>query len=230
MRGPIRVATLLTLLLVPAIVISSPRPVTTALLPVYLSYADRSVVPSPDGKWDIVVAGPQRSLMAWLSLRLSANPEVVYPKWPLQRGAWVLWRPDSSAFALTDAQFANHYFIDVFSTTFRMRGPVLGSPITSLSSSIEHAFAGLAAKQYSGHKYDTPVFYPKAVRWLGHDRLLVILSARTNESTAKLGPAPGVKDWHLGFVLDVARARVVSVLSAGDVRLRYGIDLAMEQW
>jgi hypothetical protein len=201
--------------------------------PIFLdAFKDRPSVVSPDGTLEITVTGPPKSLLAWVTVvqRNNLAPGFPFPVWPLEASGDVLWAPDSEEFALTDNRYANLSYVLVFSTTFRMgeSEPGLGVPITDLTSVVRKAFEERARGYYAGQDFDTPLFYAKALQWIENDRLLVGLSART-----LLANTPGsgqqtlrIRDWDLGYVVDVPSKKIVDELSEAQLLSRYGIKVA----
>lgn len=200
--------------------------------PVWLVAGSHAAASSPNGDWQLVVPSwPVPGAFAWLTLESLTKVYWKEQKWPLQRGGcYVLWRPDSKAFVVTDPEYADHYFLRLFTTEFNLEGRVLGSPIVDLSAPVQSAFNADAMRYYSPRKYDVLLFYPKALRWLhGGSLLLVGLDARTATATNAEGQVP-VHEWYLGFEIDSSTRRVVQQFSDSEVRARFGIDLEKEQF
>jgi hypothetical protein len=199
--------------------------------PAWLSIDTQATNDSPDGKWRVAVIASKAPSWTWLVLEPTNQPEYQYQKWPLQRnGCYVLWRPDSKTFAVTDPAYADHYFVRVFSTDFRVEGKALGSPAIDLSVPIEAAFERLATRYYGFHKYEINTFCPKAMRWLSTGDLLVGLDARTSESTSLSGPTPGIRNWYRAYLIDPAERRVTREMESSTVAREFGIDLQKERW
>lgn len=196
------------------------------------AFKNRPTVKSPDGEAQITVTGPAESLKAWVTLQLLGRYArgLQYQVWPIERDVDVLWRPDGRAFALTDNRYANRSYVLVCGTNFRMGegGHGFGIPITDLTPAVERIFEKRAQLYYPGRGFDTPHFYAKALRWVGGDRLLVGLSAET-----LLANAPGsgqralrIRDWDLGYLVDVPSKKVVGVVSEAQLLSQFGIRVA----
>lgn len=202
-----------------------------AIHPIYMDAFDtRPVVKSPDGKLGVTVTGPKESYEAWVTVDPSSFPDGPVQIWPIQRNVDVLWRPDGQAFALTDNRYANRSYVLVCGTNFRMgeNGPGLGIPVTDLTPIVAKAFEKRAQRYYAGQNFDIPLSYAKVLRWVDNDQLLVGLSART-----VLGNRPGsgartlrIRDWNLGYLVDVRNKKVVDVLSEAQLLSDYRIKVA----
>lgn len=200
--------------------------------PTYVDAFDaRPVVKSPDGKFEVTVTGPKESLAAWVIVTPTGPlaPGFPFRVWPIERSGAVLWRPDSEAFAFTDNRYANDSYVLVFGTHFYMgeSGTKVGVPISDLTPVVWNAFEGRAQKFYAPDPYDTDLIYAKALRWVGNDQLLVGLDARTSLTTP---PGPNIQDmrireWYIGYLVDVSSKKVVDELSEGQLLSRYGIKV-----
>jgi hypothetical protein len=199
--------------------------------PVSLVEGSQARAISPDGRWELLVPQPHGRVSPWLILQSREIPGYQEQRWPLQRGGcYVLWRPDSKAFALTDLPYADHYFIRVMSVDFRTEGDVLGAPVIDLSVPLEKAFKELAGRHYGSNQYEIDLFLPKALRWIGNDELLVGLQARTNEAWHGPGSAPRIRDWYLGYIMIPERRQIIRQPDAAAVLREFGIDLEKETW
>jgi len=189
----------------------------------------RPVVKSPDGKLGLTVTGPKQSYEAWVTVDPSSFPDGPVQLWPIQASVDVLWRPDSRAFALTDNRYANRSYVLVCSTTFRMgeKGPGLGVSITDLTPTVEKALEKRAQAYYAGQTFDTPLFYAKVLRWTDNDQLLLGLSARTLLANRHgSGRALRIRNWDLGYLVDVPNNKVAAVLNEAQLLSQYGIRVA----
>jgi hypothetical protein len=178
--------------------------------PIYMdAFDDRPLIKSPDGKLGVTVTGPKRSYEAWVTISPSTFPDGPVQVWPLQASADVLWRPDSRAFALTDNRYANHSYVFVCGTEFRMgeSGEGRGVPIIDLTPVVQKAFAEPAQKYYGTGDYDDRLFYAKVLRWVGNDDLLVGISAMTAGPTAF--PNRGLREWNFAYLVNVANGKVL---------------------
>jgi hypothetical protein len=197
--------------------------------PIWLVEGEGTVAKSPDGKLQLTVPKSQGPAFPWLTLEGPASDEKEQ-KWALQRrGCYVLWRPDSKAFAVTDPAYANHYFIRLFSTEFQLEGPVLGSPVVDLSAPVEQAFERFATKYYALRKYSLLLFYPKVLRWVANKQLLIGLDARTVEETKLEGAVPA-REWHRGYVIETEKSQIVREMDEGVMLTEFRIDLAKQTW
>lgn len=197
--------------------------------PTYMdAFGARPAVRSPDGKAQVTVTGPPESLKAFVTLEFLGRYTrgLAYRVWPIERDVDVLWRPDSQAFALTDNRYANLSYVLVCGTRFGMgeSGAGLGIPITDLTPAVRQAFRAQVQRYYAPRKYETRLFYAKALRWTRGDQLLVGVSAMIAGAPAL--PNRGVKEWNLAFLVDVPGKRVVRVLSEARLLSRYGIAVA----
>jgi hypothetical protein len=195
--------------------------------PTYVDAFDaRPVVASPDGKFGVTVTGPKKSYLAWLTIDPSGFPGGAIQVWPLQANGEVLWRPDSTAFAFTDNRYANLAYVLVFGTHFNIGegGAELGVPIEDLTSAVRKNFEERVQKYYSSADYDTRLFYANALRWIGNDQLLVGVNAKT-VGDSELLPNRGIKDWFLGYLVDVPHKSVLHEFETGQMLSQYGIDL-----
>lgn len=202
-----------------------------AIQPTYMDAFDsRPVVKSPDGKLAVTVTGPKESYGAWVTIDPSDFPNGAIQVWPIQRNCAVLWRSDSEAFALTDNRYANASYALVFGTQFHMgeNGEGLGIPITDVTPVIRKNFETRAQKFYVANAYEIDLIYVKALQWVGDDQLLVGLNARTSLATPldqKIQDLR-VRDWYLGYMIDVRSKKVVGELDEGQLLSQYGIKVA----
>ncbi len=196
------------------------------------AFRNRPTVKSPSGRAQITVTGPAESLKAWVTLEFLGRYArgLEYQVWPIERDVDVLWRPDSRAFALTDNRYANMSYVLVCGTNFRLgeRGLGLGIPITDLTPVVRKTFGAPAKRYYGSDPYDVDMFYLKALRWVGNDHLLVGLDARTLPANAHGSGrrTPRIREWYLGYLIDVPSKRVVGDLSEAQLLSRYGIRVA----
>lgn len=205
-----------------------------AARPTYMdAFKNRPVVKSPNDKLEVTVTGPQNSLGAWVTVAPigSLAPGFPFRAWPIEANVDVLWRPDSQAFALTDDRYANDSYVLVFGARFNMgeNGARLGVPVTDLTPTIRGDFKTRAQEFYATDAYQADLFYAKVLLWVTDDRLLVGLDARTSLSN----PPPGstwrnmkIREWFLGYVVDVPSRKVVDILSEAQLLSRYGIRVA----
>lgn len=75
---------------------------------------------------------------------------------------------------------------------------------------------------------EAPRFYSKALRWIGNGVLLVGLNARTWLTSPAITTRQGmrIRNWYLGYIIDVASKKIVRVLSESELRSQYGIGVA----
>jgi hypothetical protein len=191
--------------------------------PTYMdAFDDRPVVKSPDGKFGITATGPKESYAAWVTVSLSASPDVSIRVWPIQASVAVLWRPNSQAFAVTD-HYSNDSYVLLCGTTFRMENDPggLGVPITDLTPIVRKAFNAQVEKYYESDKVETRLFYAIALRWVGSDELLVGISART------VGPATasnqGQKEWDFAYLVDISDMKVIHEVDKEQLLSEYKI-------
>jgi hypothetical protein len=192
--------------------------------PTYMdAFNDRPDVKSPDGKLGLTVTGPKKSWGAWVTIFPSKFPDGPVQVWPIQGNVDVLWRPDSRAFALTDNRYANHSYVIVCGTEFRMgeSGEGLGVPITDLTPVIQKAFAEPAQKYYGTDDYDTLSFYAKVLRWVGKNDLLVGISAMTSGPTTF--PNRGLREWNLAYLVNVPNREVLREVDKKQLLSEYKI-------
>ena len=227
MRYLVLSATVLLAVMIAAAQGSSP----SAARPTYLdAFEARPIVKSPDGRLAVTVTGPKESYLAWLTIDPSASPGGPIQVWPIQRNGEALWRPDSNALAFTDNRYANLAYVLVFGTRFDMgeSGAKLGLPVEDLTPIVRKTFDSRAQEYYARSDYDSRLFYAKALRWVGDDRLLVGVNAKT------VGPASfpnrGIKDWYVAYLIDVSGKRVLRELDEGRMLSEYGIDLDKQNW
>jgi hypothetical protein len=143
-RGDIKFVIMLAIVVLPGPSQGADRPG-----PRFLSPAQRDSVLSPDGKWLLTVWG-DKGEVPWLMLEsVGAGLRVRAQVWPLTQGAFVLWRPDSKAFAFADARWEDHYFLFV-----DQQAGYTGSEVVDISATIEKHFSKFAG----GHL--------QSIRWL----------------------------------------------------------------
>ncbi len=213
-----------------ALIAGEQKPASIAR-PTYVdAFGDRPVVTSPDGRFGVTVTGPKESYQAWLTIIPSAFPGGPIQVWPIQANGEVLWRPDSNAFVFTDNRYANLAYVLVFGTHFYMgeSGTELGVPVSDLTPAVRKAFDRRSQKHYALADYDTRIFYAKALRWAANDRLLVGVNAKT------VGPATlpnrGIKDWYVGYLVDVLGKTVLREITEDEMLSEYGIALDKQNW
>lgn len=203
-----------------------------AAQPTYMDAFDsRPTVESPDGKLAVTVTGPKQSWGAWVTISPSVFPDGPVQVWPLQASADVLWNPNSHVFALTDNRNANDSYVLVFGTRFQMgeNGPGLGVPITDLTPTIWSAFKTRAKEFYATDAYQADLFYTKTLLWVADDQLLVGLDAKTSLNNVPAGSTwrdMKIKEWYVGYVVDVSQKKVVRELSESQLLSEYGISVA----
>lgn len=163
---------------------------------------------APNGKFKVTVTGQKKSLEGWVTVEGTEGPIRV---WPIERSVYVLWRPDSRAFALTD-NHSNGTYVLVIGTQFHMSGPKLGVRRVNLTPVIRKAFQMCAQRYYGTTDYDIDSLYAKALRWSGNTRLLVVVSSIT-VGPPRSGAPRGVKDWDLTFLVDVQHINVLRSLN-----------------
>ncbi len=189
------------------------------------AFGGRAVVKSPDGRLGVTVTGPKESLRAWVTVDPSEFPGGGIQVWPIEANVDVLWRPDSQAFALTDHRYANLAYVLVFGTHFSMGegGEQLGVPVIDLTLAVRKVFDERAQQYYAPTDYDLRMFYARALRWIGNDRLLLGVNAKTvGPATA---PNQGIRDWCFGYLIDVPHKAMLRELNKAHMLLEYGIDL-----
>lgn len=189
------------------------------------AFNNRPDVKSPDGTLGVTVTGPRKSYEAWVTISPSTFPDSPVQVWPLQASADVLWRPDSRAFALTDYRYANLSYVLVCGTEFRMgesgEGP--GVPITDLTPIVRKAFGENARKYYQSDSYETRLFYARVLRWIGSDKLLVGISARTvGPSTL---PNRGQMEWDFAYLVNVPGEKVTREVNKEQLLSEYKIAI-----
>ncbi len=193
---------------------------TEKVLPVMLSTVDRGTVVSPDGKWQLTVWG-EKNESPWIMLE-SRDVQSKYrvQVWPINDSVYVLWAPDSQAFAFTDARFEDSYYLFVD----HLRG-YLGSEVTDLSSMLESHFS-----RFVGKRYEILRWYVKPLLWVQKGVLLVGVDCDTAE---KITPPPKqqpVQNWFRSYLVDVEQRKVIDDLDEQQTKTRYGIDLQKEKW
>lgn len=194
-----------------------------AIQPTYMdAFDDRPTVKSPNGKFGITVTGPKESYAAWVTVSLSASPDVSIRVWPIQASVAVLWRPNSQAFAVTD-HYSNDSYVLSCGTTFRMEDDPggLGVPITDLTPIVRKAFDARAEKYYESDNFEARLFYAIALRWVGNDDLLVGISARTMGPTTF--PNQGQKEWDFAYLVDVPNRKILREVDKEQLLLEYKI-------
>lgn len=200
-----------------------------AIRPTFLdAFQDRPTVVSPDGSLEVTVTGPARSLLAWVTVvpRGYPAPGIPFRVWPLEASGDVLWRPDSQTFALTDNRYANLSYVFVCGTAFSLgeNGAQPGVPIIDLTPLVKRAFDKRAKRYYAGSFDEDRLFYAKALRWLGGDKLLVGVSALTSGPPNL--PNRGLKDWDVAYVVDVPHKTVLGEVSESALLSQYGIKVS----
>lgn len=199
--------------------------------PTHMDFLDgRPVVKSPDGRLGVTVTGPKESYGAWVTISPSTFPDGPVQVWPMQASVSVLWRRDSQAFALTDNRYADHSFVLVCGTEFRMgeSGPGLGVAITDLTPMVADAFKERARKYYETDNYEALLAYAMVLRWVGNDNLLVGVNAKTSGpplSPEKDWRERGLKDWYMAFLVDVPNGKVVREVGKDQLLSEYKIKV-----
>jgi len=188
------------------------------------AFNDRPIVKSPDGKFTITVTGPKESYEAWVTVFPSAFPDGPVQVLPIQASVAVLWRPDSQAFAVTD-HYSNDSYVLLCGTTFRMEADPggLGVPITDLTPIVRKALDTQAMKYYKNDEVETLLFYAIALSWVGNDKLLIGVSARTLGPTTF--PNQGQKEWDFAYLVDVPNRKVVREVDKEHLLSEYKIKL-----
>lgn len=191
--------------------------------PTYLdAFQARPTVISPDGTLAITVTGPRKSLLAYVTVEARGKPVPGSPfrVWPLAAGGYVLWRPDSKAFALTDQLYAVLVFTARFRVGENLPGP--GFRENDLTSVITAALYKRADAYYGTSNWVLDTEYIEALRWIGNDRLLTSLSAATSPPGSA---RDHVKGWSFAYLVGVAQRKVLRVLDAHQLLSRYGIKM-----
>lgn len=184
--------------------------------PIVLDAQDRPVVRSPDGRWTLQVVSGEAD--PWLVVK-SSGGSLTTRLLPIMRSCEVLWRRDSLAFSVTDARFADHYFIfagQKSGNSFRL------VPLTpSLEGSLRSSLGG---------KYDVDKIYAKALRWLPNGSLLVGLNAVIFRHIRPLPSWQPAVELYRAYVMDATEGRVIHVLSRDAVLSQYHFDLERQDW
>jgi hypothetical protein len=189
-------------------------------LPVLLSTIDRGTVVSPDSEWQICVWG-EKDEVPWIMLESrAASTKIRIQVWPITSGIYVLWSPDSKAFAFTDARFEDDYFLFVDHLT-----GYLNSEVMDLTSTVEDHFSAFAGKRYEILKW-----YIKPLLWVREGELLVGIDCVTAE---RISPPPQhqpVQNWFRGYIVDVAQRKIIQDLDETELKTKFKIDLRDEKW
>lgn len=188
--------------------------------PVLLSAVNRQPDVSPDGRWELAVWG-KKGEVPWLMLG-SRGATVRYriQVWPINDAVYVLWRPDSAAFAFTDVRFEDKYFLYVD----HVRG-YLQSELTDLTPPVRNQLL-----RSFGKRYEVLRWYLKPLLWVNGRTLLIGIDCVT---ARRANPTPqhrAAQDWLRGYLVDIDRKAVVGDYSAGETKARFGVNLANEQW
>jgi hypothetical protein len=144
------VATILVLSLVSAAFATYPQ-----AKPQQITGLDQPVT-SPDGRFQLLWKRNEKVEMHEIWLRSSSAPEEQALMYSFGRGANVLWSPDSTMVALTDAATSDQAFVRVF----RITGPTVFEEIKEIEHSIE--------KKYFKHKDGSYIFdhtYALVTEW-----------------------------------------------------------------
>jgi hypothetical protein len=195
--------------------------------PTHMDFLEgRPVVKSPDGRLGVTVTGPKESYGAWVTISPSTFPDGPVQVWPMQASVSVLWRRDSQAFALTDKRYADHSFVLVCGTEFRMgeSGPDLGVAITDLTPIVGDAFKEHVRKYYETDNYEALLAYAMALRWVGNDNLLIGVNAKT--WGPHTFPNRGINDWYLAYLVDVPNTKVLREVGKDQLLSEYKIKVA----
>ncbi len=189
-------------------------------LPTVLSTVNRETVVSPDGKWELTVWG-EKDESPWTMLESrEVQPRYRVQVWPINDAVYVLWAPDSHAFAFTDARSADHSFLYVD----HIRG-YLSSEVADLSSVVEAHFSSSI-----GGRYEIVKWYTKPLLWAKNDVLLVGINCVTAENVSPPPKYQPVQNWFRAYLLNVQQNRLVGELSDMETKDQYGIDLQKEKW
>ena len=200
---------------------------------VYMDYSTEDVrALSPNSRLEVTVTGEKKSLRAWVTVKQFAGGWSIRV-WPIERNVGVLWKPNSSAFALTDNRYANRSYVIIIGARFHMAGRDLGVHRVDVTPLVRRALMERVQRYYRGHfgisKVGGPYsLYVKALRWLGNDRLLIGVFAVTSlpMPSHKLGVARGVKGWKLGYLVNVLRMKIIRPVSTKMMQMEYGINFS----
>jgi hypothetical protein len=185
--------------------------------PATLSFKDRPKVESPDGKWEITVSGENTEPWVVVESRERAS---VLRVLPIMRWCSVLWRPDSAAFSIVDARYADRYFLLV---NF-MRGNKQPERV-DLTPVLDTRIRRSLPRPYGVDK-----LYLKTLRWLENGRLLVGADVVIYKNAKPLPTWQPVRDLYRGYVIDTTNRRIFRELDETAMRNEYGIDLLKETW
>ena len=177
---------------------------------------DRPRVASPDGEWLVTVWGAKTD--AWLMLEgKDGTPQIQV--WPIFASCTILWKPDSTAFAIVDARFSNHQFLLVnFIRGYKSSEQVDLSPV------LERRLRASVPPDY-----DLDKIYVKPLQWLPGGRLLVGSLGVTYKKRNFPGDWPGVSRY-FGYIVDPDKRQILRGLSKDEVLKEYHINLEEGWW
>lgn len=188
--------------------------------PAMLTAIERGPVISPDGKWLLRVCG-EKDEIPWLMLE-SRNEETKYrvQVWPVNNAVYILWAPDSHAFAFTDVRFSDSHFLYVD----HIKG-YLSSDVSDLSSTIESHFS-----RFVGERYEVIRWNVKPLVWVGDGLLVTGIHSVTSEKKIPVPKQQPVQHWFRAYLVDVDQRKVLADLDEEQAKRKYGIDLRKEKW
>jgi hypothetical protein len=187
---------------------------------VFLSREVKRSIPSPNGKWALGVRA-ESGETPWLVLQaVGAEPRYTVQVWPINNSVYVLWEPDSQAFAFTDARFEDdyHLFVDHLSG-------YLESQVVDLTSLLESRSSRLVDKRCEILRW-----HAKPLTWVRNGLLLVGVDCDTAEKTKRSPSYVPVQGWLRSYIVDVQREKVTADLDEKTTRRRFGVDLRQEKW
>jgi hypothetical protein len=161
-----------------------------------------------------MVAGPNLEA----ELVLKAQNGKSFSILPILRSCVVLWRSDSTAFAIVDQRFANHYFLRI--AFLRGEQPTLVDLTPMIESHIRHQLADLELDKS----------YLNAFKWTSHNLLLIGVNAVLFKKAIPHPKYAPAKEYFRGFIVDVDRSAIRRDLSPDIFRKTYGIELEAQTW
>jgi len=172
-----------------------------------VSYSDRPKIISPDGEWEISVQEGRPPHLAAKSKLLRTGR----PLHDIERYGWVLWRPDSKAFAFTDARYSNHSFVIV--SFVDTQTCCRSEDLTPVFEKNEDLLTD------ANHFVDRSL--AKAVRWLPDGKLLIVAFVVVSTKYEL-----GAHDTTRGYILDVDHKTLYRVVDEKGLQSEFGVNPA----
>lgn len=186
-------------------------PAFAQLYGVWVSKFENVSAPSPNKKWSVSVKYNKEELPM---LTIQREPGGGSQELMGASIGYVLWSPDSKAFAFTDAEFYNHYFVHICSV--EATGTVCHDLTTEIESRVER---NLSAKT------EVDRLYAKAMKWQSPSTLIVGVFMVTSPEMEPGQTSAPVYYSYRAFFVDANTGRITKELSKKQARHELGANL-----